>query len=77
MIFVSPSTSEPISGPNSRLISSSVAAVSSIVSCRTAATIVAVSSLRSVRIAATSSGWATNGSPETRVWLPCARMAYT
>ena len=57
LILVRPSTSAPICGPKLRLISSSVASVSSIVSCRTAAAMVASSSLRSVRIAATSSGW--------------------
>ncbi len=55
--LVRPSTSAPISAPNSLSISVRVASVSSIVSCSSAATMVASSSLRSVRIAATSSGW--------------------
>ena len=54
--LVRPSTSAPISWPNSWSISARVASVSSIVSCSSAATMVASSSLRSVRIAATSSG---------------------
>jgi hypothetical protein len=73
--LVSPSTSWPISGLNSVLISSIVAAVSSTVSCSTAATMVASSRRRSVRIAATSSGWAKNRSPEARICVPCAFIA--
>jgi len=56
LILVRPSTSAPISGPNMLSISSRVASVSSIVSCRTAATMVDSSSFRSVRMAATSRG---------------------
>ncbi len=54
--LVRPSTSAPISWPNTWSISARVASVSSMVSCSSAATMVASSSLRSVRIAATSSG---------------------
>jgi hypothetical protein len=54
--LVSPSTSLPMSGPNSSSISCLVAVVSSIVSCSSATAIVASSACISVRIAATSSG---------------------
>ncbi len=56
MSLVRPSTSRPISGPNSSSISARVALVSSIVSCSSATAMVASSSMRSVRIAATSRG---------------------
>ncbi len=54
--LVRPSTSAPISSPNSWSISERVTSVSSITSCSSAATIVASSSFSSVRIAATSRG---------------------
>ena len=55
--LVTPSTSRATLPPNSRVISSGVATVSSIVSCRIAVAIVSSSSLRSVRMPATSIGW--------------------
>jgi len=64
--LVSPSTRRPMSLPKSLSISSLVESVSSIVSCKTAATIVASSSFMSVRIAATSRGCEKKGSPDAR-----------
>ena len=55
--LVTPSTSRATLAPNSRSISSGVATVSSIVSCRIAVAIVSSSSWRSVRMPATSIGW--------------------
>jgi hypothetical protein len=73
--LVNPSTSVPMSGPNRLSISARVVAVSSMVSCKSAAAMVASSSLRSVRIAATSIGCEKYGSPEARRCSPCAFMA--
>ena len=54
--LVTPSTRRATSSPNRAAISSRVASVSSIVSCRMAVTTVAVSSFSSVRMPATSIG---------------------
>ena len=55
--LVTPSTRRATLSPNRRAISSRVASVSSIVSCRRPVTIEAVSSFISARMPATSTGW--------------------
>ena len=55
-ILVTPSTKSATSSPNSCLIVSYVAKVSSIVSCNKPVVIVALSNFKSVRILATSMG---------------------
>ena len=55
-IFVTPSTKSATSSPNSPLIVSYVAKVSSMVSCNKPVVIVALSNFNSVRILATSIG---------------------
>ena len=55
-IFVTPSTKSATSSPNSFLIVSYVAKVSSIVSCNNPVVIVALSNFKSVKIFATSIG---------------------
>ncbi len=55
--LVTPSTRRPISGPNRRSISSSVATVSSTVSWRRPVMIEAPSSFICARMPATSTGW--------------------
>ena len=55
-IFVTPSTKSATSSPNSPLIVSYVAKVSSIVSCNNPVVIVALSNFKSVNIFATSIG---------------------
>jgi len=67
-----PSTSRPISGPNSRSMSSSVATVSSTVSCNSPVTIDAVSSFIRASSPATSTGCEKYGSPDSRSCAPCA-----
>ena len=54
--LVTPSTSRAISGPNTRSMSSSVATVSSTVSCSSPVTIEALSSFIWARMPATSTG---------------------
>ncbi len=68
LILVTPSTSDAISGPKRVSISSSVASVSSTVSCRSAVATLGASSFRSVMIVATCRGWVRYGSPEARRW---------
>ena len=75
--LVTPSTSLAMSSPNSRVISSRVASVSSSVSCSRPVTIDEVSSRISARMPATSTGWEKYGSPEARSWLPCFCRPYT
>ena len=70
--FVTPSTSRPTSGPNWRSISSSVATVSSIVSCKRPVTIEALSSFIWAKRPATWIGCEKYGSPEARSCEPCA-----
>ncbi len=70
--LVTPSTSRPISGPNRRSISSSVATVSSTVSCNRPVTIEAPSSFICASRPATSIGCEKYGSPEARSCAPCA-----
>ena len=75
--LVTPSTSLATEGPNNREISSGVATVSSIVSCRIAVAIVSSSRRRSVRMPATSIGWLKYGSPLARFCDPCAFIEKT
>jgi hypothetical protein len=65
-IFVTPSTSVATSGPKSSPIWSSVASVSSTVSCRSPVTTLGTSSRISAMMPATFSGWVRYGSPEAR-----------
>ena len=74
--FVTPSTRNATSCPNSRSMSSVVASVSSTTSCRRPAQTLAVSRRRSVMMPATLAGWLKYGSPLLRVCPLCARCPY-
>ncbi len=73
--LVTPSTSSAISSPNSRRSSSRVYAVSSMVSCSSAAQIVSWFMPSSARIVATASGWVMYGSPLLRSVPECCAAA--
>src|SRR5215469_1659104 len=69
--LVTPSTRAATSSPNSRRSSTSVYAVSSTVSCSSAAQMVSWFMPSSARIVATASGWVMYGSPLRRFWPAC------
>ncbi|CAB4856537.1 unannotated protein [freshwater metagenome] len=73
--LVTPSTRSPISAPKSRVTASSVYAVSSTVSCKSAAAIVFAPIPNSTRISATASGCVMYGSPDFRSCPSCAAFA--